>query len=105
MTAQAGEPNPTEEQRDGEAGKHPLLIWIGLTPGDRVSLRLLGNQDHVGTVESNTNDGLIIWIRDDLNERKLFHFRDCQPVRLLDAATGHEHSGGGTTPTTTCASS
>ncbi len=63
--------------------KHPLLILTGLAPGDVVSLRLAGTLDHVGTVEARTIDGLIIWIRDDLNERRLFHFRDCQSVRLM----------------------
>jgi hypothetical protein len=62
---------------------HPLLIWTSIMPGDVVALRVAGNQDYVGIVESSTNDGLIIWIRDDLNERRLFHFRDCQSVRLL----------------------
>lgn len=84
VTAQEGDPNRTSEQREEATGKHPLLIWTGIAPGDVVSIRVVGNQDHVGTVESRTNDGLIIWIRDDLNERRLFHFRDCQSVRLLE---------------------
>lgn len=66
-----------------ESGKHPLLIWTGLDPGDMVSMRALGNRCYVGTVEQRTKDGLMIWIRDDLNERKLFHFRDCQCVVLI----------------------
>ena len=48
-----------------------------------MALRTLGNRDHVGVVDERTNDGLIIWIRDDLNEKRLFHFHDCQSVRLL----------------------
>lgn len=72
----------SEEQRHA-VEKHPLLIWTGLTPGDVVSLRVPGIRDLVGTVETSTSDGLIIWIRDDLNERRLFHFHDCQSVRLL----------------------
>lgn len=63
--------------------KHPLLIWTSLTPGNVVSLRVAGTWDHVGTIEASTSDGLIIWIRDELNERKLYHFRDCQSVRLV----------------------
>jgi hypothetical protein len=63
--------------------KHALLIWTALAPGDVVSIGVPKAGDCVGTVESRTSDGLIIWIRDDLNERRLFHFHDCQSVRLL----------------------
>jgi hypothetical protein len=76
------EDDPKAEQRCDDAGKHPLLIWTVLNPGDVVSVRA-GNRGCVGTVEQRTEDGLIIWIRDDLNERKLFHFRDCQSVVLI----------------------
>ena len=75
--------DPTAEQGHDEAGKHPLLTWTELDPGDVVSMRALGNRGYVGTVEQRTKDGLIIWIRDALNERKLFHFRDCQSVVLI----------------------
>jgi hypothetical protein len=71
-----------EEQQE-EVEKHPLVIWTEFVSGDIVSLRVHKIGDCVGTVESKTGDGLIIWIRDDMNERKLFHFRDCQTVRLL----------------------
>lgn len=64
-----------------EADKHPLSIWTSLSPGDVVSLQGTDAQDHLGTIETKTSDGLIIWIRDELNERKLFHFRECQSVR------------------------
>lgn len=83
MTQQKGEPNTKEEQGHEEAEKHPLLIWTGISPGDVVSLRVSGNREYVGTMESGTSDGLIMWIRDDLNERRLFHFRDCQSIRLI----------------------
>lgn len=53
--------------------KHPLQIWTSLSPGDIVSLSG-PEQKLVGTVETGTNDGLIIWVRNDLNERKMFHF-------------------------------
>jgi len=75
--------DPEAGQRRDDAEKHPLLIWTGLDPGDVVSLRAWGKREYVGTVEQRTKDGLIIWIRDDLNERKLFHFRDCQSVVLV----------------------
>lgn len=80
---QLGDPDLVEEQHHEEVEKHPLVIWTGLSPGDVVSIRGLGIQDGVGRVESKTSDGLIIWIRDDLNERRLFHFRECQSVRIL----------------------
>lgn len=66
-----------------ETEEHPLLIWTRLSPGDVVSLRWLANLDCVGTVECRTNDGLIIWMRDDLNERKAFHFRECQSIQRM----------------------
>lgn len=72
-----------EEQHHEEGEKHPLLIWTGLSPGDVVSLRGHNTQECVGAVESRTSDGLIIWIRDDLNERRMFHFRECQSVRVI----------------------
>lgn len=74
---------PRAERRRHDAGKHPLLIWTGLDFGDVVSWRTLGNRHHIGTVEQRTNDGLMIWIRDEINERKLLHFRDCQFVALI----------------------
>ena len=61
---------------------YDLEIWTNLGPGDVVSLRGLDIHDCVGIVESRTTDGHIIWIRDDLNERKLFHFQDIQSVQL-----------------------
>lgn len=66
-----------------EAEKHPLSIWTSLAPGDVVSLQGSDTQDYVGTVETKTSDGLIIWIRDELNERRLVHFRECQSVRVI----------------------
>ncbi len=81
--AQDGDPYLNEEQEHEIAETQPLLIWKSLTRGDVVSLRTAGNRDQIGTVEASTSDGLIIWIRDDLNERRLFHFHDCQSVRLL----------------------
>lgn len=83
VTEQEGHPCPIEEQQQEEVEKHPLSIWTSLAPGDVVSVRVPKIGDCIGTVESKTSDGLIIWIRDDLNERRLFHFRDCRSVRLL----------------------
>lgn len=72
-----------QEQRHEGPGKHPLLVWAGLHAGDIVSFQMLDNRDYVGTVESKTIDGLNIWIRNELNERKMFHFHDCRSVRLI----------------------
>ncbi|MBT8163177.1 MULTISPECIES: hypothetical protein [Arthrobacter] len=77
------DPNLVEEQLHEEMEQHPLSIWTRLAPGGVVSFRALGGQDYVGTVESKTSNGLIIWIRDDLNERRIFHFSECQSVRVL----------------------
>lgn len=77
------EDDPKADQRCNDNAKHPLLIWTELDSGDVVSLRTLGNRDYVGTVEQKTKDGLMVWIRDDLNERRLFHFRDCLSVTLI----------------------
>lgn len=79
--SQQGDPDLVEEQYCQDTQKRSLLIWRSLSPGDVVSLRELGTQEYAGTVES--NDGLIIWVGDDLNERRLFHFHECQSVRVI----------------------
>ena len=79
---QQGDPYLVKEQHQAEMEKHPLWVWTSLRPGDVVSLRWLDTQDCVGTVEARTSDGLYIWIRDDLNERRLFQFHECQFVRV-----------------------
>jgi hypothetical protein len=73
-----------EGQQD-DVEQHPLLIWTSLRTGDVVSLSV-PTQEYVGAVGCTTSDGLIIWIGDDLNERNLFHFRDCQSVYLIRGA-------------------
>lgn len=83
--AQEGNRHLAREPHEREGG-HPLLIWTSLAPGDVVSLRGPGNQVYIGTVESRTIDGLIIWMRDDLNDRKAFHFREFQSVRVIKAS-------------------
>lgn len=64
--------------------KHPLQIWTSLRPGDIVSFAGSDKQKYVGTVEAGTGDGLIIWIRIDLNERKMFHLHEVNTVRVID---------------------
>lgn len=80
---QQSDPCMEEEQLDEEAERHPLLIWTSLRPGDVVSLQRTDDQGCVGTIESKTSDGLIIWVRDELNERRFFHFRECHSVRVI----------------------
>lgn len=60
-----------------------MSVWTSLAPGDVVSLLFLDSEKFVGTVESKTDDGLIIWIRDNLNGRKLFHFQECRFIRVI----------------------
>lgn len=68
-----------------DSGKnHPLQIWTSLKPGNIVSIAGSDKQKYVGTVETGTGDGLIIWIRTDLNERKMFHFHEVKTVRVID---------------------
>lgn len=81
---------PLDEESSGLAKmnrfsgeKHRLLIWISLSPGDVVSLGGPHMQKHVGTVETGTNDGLIIWLRSSLNERKMFHFHECNSIQVI----------------------
>jgi hypothetical protein len=50
--------------------------WPDLQIGDFVALRARGGTVYTGIVEDRTADGLIIWIRTGLNERKLFHMED-----------------------------
>lgn len=66
-----------------ESEKHPLIIWTSLAPGDVVSVHGKDAQHYAGTIETKTNDGLIIWIRDGLDERKMVHFRECQSFRVI----------------------
>lgn len=89
---QQGDAYLVEEQHHEEVEKHPFVIWTSLSPGDVVSLRGPGSKDCVGTVESRTSDGLIIWISGDLNERRAFHFRECQSVRVIQGSSPDPHS-------------
>lgn len=75
--------SPLEEAHSEESDQNALSFWAALAPGDVVSLGVTGSGEYVGTVESKTGDGLIIWFRDSLNDRKLFHVQDCQYVQLL----------------------
>ena len=83
VTGQDGDLHLTEEQRDSEVEPHAFMVWTSLTAGVVVSFHVPGTGDYVGTVESSTSDGLIIWVRDNLNERRLFHFHDCQSFHLV----------------------
>ncbi len=72
-----------EEDDLEEVENHPLLVWASIRLGDVVSLHVQGNREYAGKVESGTSDGLIIWTRESLNERRLFHFRDCESACLM----------------------
>ena len=52
-----------KDDRYEEAEKQAFSIWTSLAPGDVVSLRRTDTRHYVGTVETKTSDGLIIWIR------------------------------------------
>lgn len=79
---QQGIPDLMKNQPHAEEN-YPISIWTSLKPGDLVSLRVVGVQDYVGTVESRTSDGLIIWMRDDLNERRLFQVHECRSIQVI----------------------
>lgn len=72
-----------EENLQQTEGPHPLSTWTKLREGAAVELLRFDGLAHRGTVESRTGDGLIIWVRDDLNERRLFHYREIESVRVL----------------------
>ena len=69
---------------DGSKEKHPLQIWTSLRPGDTVAITGPDRQKYQGTVETGTEDGLVIWIRTNLNERKMFHFHHVNTVQIID---------------------
>jgi hypothetical protein len=75
--------DPADEEHLSEGEKHHLLIWTSLARGDVVSLQGNNAQTYGGIIESKTSDGLIIWIRDELNDRKLVHVRDCRSVHVI----------------------
>ena len=64
--------------------RHPLLAWTFLRPGATVALQLRKGQKLIGIVETGTPDGLVIWIRTELNERRMVHLHDCASVQILD---------------------
>lgn len=71
------------ELPNNEAEIRGLQTWAGLIPGDTVIVEVPPARGYVGTVECISDDGLIIWMRDELNERKLFHVLDCRSMRLV----------------------
>ena len=56
------------------------IILPGVRAGN--SFRSIERRKY-GTVDQITTDGFIIWFKDDLNVRRLFHFRDCQSLILM----------------------
>jgi hypothetical protein len=50
--------------------------WFSLRLGDFVVLEDRGGQRHACTIDDRTEDGVHVWIRNTLNERKLLHIDD-----------------------------
>lgn len=57
--------------------------WAAIQPGDRVVLYGSKPEMHA-TVEDRTADGSVIWIRDELNERRLIHIDDYSEVCFVE---------------------
>lgn len=83
---QKGNRRLIDEQRHENVDGHLLLKWTALAPGDVVTLQVTTGV-FTGAVESKACDGLIVWMRDDLNERRLFHFHDCQSLWLMKSSS------------------
>ena len=60
--------------------------WAAIQPGDRVVLYGSKPEMHA-TVEDRTADGSVIWIRDELNERRLIHIDDYSEVCFVENVT------------------
>lgn len=54
--------------------------------GDIVVLEGAGVGSHA-RVEDRTQDGNMVWVRDEFNERKLVHFEDCTGVGIVNSST------------------
>lgn len=52
--------------------------------GTYVLLSKAREHTYGGIAEDTTTDGTIIWIRTDLNERKLFHFQDGYSAQIIN---------------------
>jgi uncharacterized protein YijF (DUF1287 family) len=51
-------------------------LWRSLQRGDIMTFSREGVQCHHGIVEDYTDDGLIVWVIDDIGHRRLFHVED-----------------------------
>lgn len=70
----------------------PESAFEALQPGDLVALHGAGVGSRT-TVEDRTQDGCMIWVRNEFNERKLVHFEDCMRVRVLPSHAPRPESG------------
>lgn len=69
---------------DVKAKEHPMSLWTRAAPGDMLVITRAGLPNVAGVIECRTGDGLIMWIRDELNDRQMIHFRDCCSIVLVE---------------------
>jgi hypothetical protein len=50
--------------------------WMSLQRGDVITLSRLGVECHRGSIEERTEDGRMIWVTDQIGDRRLFHVED-----------------------------
>lgn len=74
---------PSSKEHYDEQMKR-LFIWNGLRPGDEILVSVDRSSQFTGIVESKTPDGYIIWVRDSLNERRLFDFCEVEYLVRLE---------------------
>jgi hypothetical protein len=72
-------------ENDYQQRQPRLLTWAAMQRGDLVLLHGKGITARA-RVEDCTEDGSIIWIRDEFNERRLVHINDCHDVRIVEVA-------------------
>jgi hypothetical protein len=59
-------------------------VWRSLKRGDVLTLSHQGIQCCHGFIEDQTADGLIIWVKDHLGDRRLFHLEDEYELEISD---------------------
>lgn len=61
-------------------------MWDSMQPGDLVVLEG-ADVGSLARVEDRTQDGIMVWVHNEFNERKLVHFEDCAGVRIVNSST------------------
>lgn len=51
-------------------------LWLSLQHGDVMTLSRRGVRCHHGFIDDRTDDGLIVWVTDEVGHRRLFHLED-----------------------------